>query len=114
MQDRMTPSPGTPAKNQEVSITLSDGRTFSVCSKGQYRYLVDQARNMIVSRMIDGGEVTEDASANEGVVNERLEHWKEHESKFAPLDWILERMTPEERESWKQQYRFGGICRRPG
>jgi len=63
--------------------------------------------NELVARMIEHG-----STANEATIQERLEKWCEEECKFAPLEWILERMSPADREEWKQKYRFGGITRK--
>jgi len=111
MRDRLSPPPGTP-NNQEISVTLADGRTFAVCSQGQYKYLLEQARNLIIAQMIDDGIVTDDIDANEAVVAQKLEDWQENKSQFAPLDWILDRMSNAEREEWKMKYRFGGVTRK--
>lgn len=112
MNSRPFPQTGFPTKNQEVSITLRDGRTFAICSKGQFRYLLDMARQRIIADAIDKGELTNEAEADNKTIEERLLHWREHQSQYATMDWVLERMSPQERKDWEAKYRFGGVFRR--
>ena len=64
---------------------------------------------MIVANMVDNNKFSENIEENEAVVSKGIEHWSENVTRFAPLDWILERMSNDEREEWKSQYRFGGV-----
>lgn len=93
-----------PSKNQETSITLKDGRTFTACSSGQYEFILSEARRRMASILADENEpVTQES------VEKKVKEWAEKECLYAPLEWILSQMTSAEAGEWRKQYRFQGI-----
>lgn len=107
MLRRMTPFPELPAKSQEVCVTVPDGRSYVVCSKGQYEMLRAARRQQVMAEAGMAGRTMTD----EGI-EEAVESWLRDECPYAPLDLILSKMSPDERERWKQNYRFSGITTR--
>lgn len=106
MRDRNIPATGFPSKNQQMVVTLSDGRHFAVCSKGQYRTILSDARNRIsMKASVDGETIGEDE------VGKRLDEWAERHCRFAPMQWLLKRMSPAEAKECNDRYRFAGIER---
>jgi hypothetical protein len=104
MLNRPIPLNQFPSKNQEISITLKDGRTFTVCGKGQYEFILAEARRRMASVLTEENEpVTQDS------VEKRVREWAENGCCYAPLEWILSQMTSEDSAEWKRQYRFQGI-----
>lgn len=104
MQYRSFPNAPLPAKNQQVNVTLSNGRTYSICSKGQYAYIKHSMFDrFMMQAALDGAPISEAEALK------RTEKWMETECKYAYLEAILAKMTAHEREQWNAQYRFGGI-----
>jgi hypothetical protein len=104
MLNRPIPLNQFPSKNQEISITLKDGRTFTVCGKGQYAFILAEARRRMAAILTEENEpVTQET------IEKRVREWAENECRYAPLGWILSQMPPDDAEEWKKQYRFQGI-----
>lgn len=108
MNNRNMPYSKTPSRNQSVSITLKNGRKYGICSEGQYRYLISQARAMITGEMMDEGKKP---TADE--IEARLQTWIDEKCQFATMAVVLAKMTPEEKALYEDKYRFSGITRRP-
>lgn len=89
-------------KNADLAIVVK-GRTFTICGKGQMRFLRDRARAGIVDAALDAGE-----KVTEELIEKRLDEW-ESNSKYATLDKVLSMMSPADRALWKQQYRFTAV-----
>ena len=125
-----------PAEKQATSITLSDGRTFRVCTKNQYKALIKMAERRMLAESEDVPEELFDVDNVDFSVYEAVEAVAKvfqeikrlsdkpdelcryvepvtgMKGNFATLEWILSQMTPQEREQWKVQYRFCGINKR--
>jgi hypothetical protein len=95
-----------PSKNQELSVTLPNGRTYAICSKGQYRTVRDLAKNKILEEAAESNVTLDDVS-----LEKKLEEWQETKSSFATIGWILSKLTPEQARDWETKYRFQGIQR---
>lgn len=104
MRDKISGGSTNPAKNQETCVTLSNGKSYTICSRGQYRAIKIMAKQRLYH--LNG---TEDNTATEEEVEKKLSIWLEEKCPFAPIDFVLSKMTPSEQEKWKSQYRFGGI-----
>lgn len=107
MQGRSTNIFPYPAKNEDLSITVR-GKTYAVVSDAQLRYIREKALETILAR---AAEKQENLTMEEG----RVRAAKYADScGFATLDLVLAKMTSDERERWKAQYRFSCVTRRPG
>lgn len=104
MMDRMQPVPTYPVKNQETAITFR-GKTYAICSQEQMTFMLDQARNEIISVANVAKE-----KLPEEEIGKRLNLFKEG-CGFATLDYVLSLMTPAEQQEWKDKYRFCPITR---
>ena len=98
-----------PSKSQELSITLPNGRTYAICSKGQYRTVSDMAKAVLAERAAEKGLALDDV-----VMERMLDVWQETESRFATMSWILSKLTPEQAREWEAKYRFQAIQRNTG
>jgi hypothetical protein len=95
----------SPTKNQELSITYG-GRSYAICAQGQLDYLIMQAREQI---LFDAAERREQVT--EEFLEKKLEEFKVN-CGFATLDWMLNKMNPQEKEIWAANYRFCPVTRR--
>lgn len=106
MRSRSMPLTGFPTKNQETSVTLPNGRTYAICSKGQYVTVRNQAKSIMIANALEAGLTIEDDE-----INRRLDEWQENESSFATMSWVLSKLTPKQVDEYKASYRFKGIHR---
>lgn len=107
MQTRFMGIPPSPIKNEDMSITVH-GKTYAVVSEKQFKYLRQKALEEIYA---------EAARRQENPITEEIQAQLEKSMDgcgFSTLDRILAKMTPDERERWKIQYRFSCIKRHPG
>lgn len=100
------PAHGLPPgpKSQAMSITLRDGRTFTICSPGQMGYLREQAISEVMAAASERGEDIRDPEQLAGL----LDKWQE-KCPYATLDFVLSKLTPQEQKDWAVKYRFQGI-----
>lgn len=102
------PRPNTVSKNEVKS------QVVDVTLKG-LNYRLVSPEEMIIK--IQEGELSVSlhaAAAKETLTPEekakRLDKWIET-CGFATVDWILSKLTPEQRTQWEMSYRFSGIWR---
>lgn len=107
MLNRQKGPASIPVKNQEIHVTLANGKGYTICSKGQYMALKANKR---IALSVDASLAGQTLSEEE--LDRKLEDWLDKECPFAPVDVILSKMTPAQAEQWKAQYRFGGITRK--
>lgn len=105
MNIRKSASPELPAKNQQVSITLKNGKTYTVVSQGQMEYILEMQAHKLTSQAVANKQQLTDEALKQKMIEFR------DECPYAPLQWILDRMSPQEQDEWKAQYRFGGVNR---
>jgi hypothetical protein len=98
-----------PSKSQELSVTLPNGRTYAVCSKGQYRTVRDAAKAEVLREASEKGVAMDDV-----LLEKMLDAWQETKSGFATLSWVLSRLTPEQAREWEAKYRFQPVQRNVG
>jgi len=98
-----------PSKSQELSITLPNGRTYAICSNGQYRTVRDLAKNKILEDAAGNNITLDDVN-----LEKKLDEWQETKSSFATMSWILSKLTPEQAKEWETKYRFQPIQRNIG
>ena len=109
---------GTPMNNSnpnvrdselQLSITFQ-GKTYAICDSMQYKNLVTQEMEKAAFEL---ASEQQDHYPDEDQIRKRAEA-KVDDRGFATLDMILSRMTPQQREEWKQSYRFTPITRTTG
>lgn len=135
---RNLPISNSPNKSQEVSVTLGcNGRTYVICDQGQMNFLLEQLRQevrdqlaaaikptkqqmdavmeeiAVVKKIKDKGTLRQMAMAyfdktSEKQVEDLVQKNREL-LPYATLDWILEKLPPDERQRWKDNYRFSGV-----
>jgi len=104
--------PGVKMNQMQLSITVGD-KTYAICDSVQYQQMVMREVEKAANELISAARAANKPDpTNEEVM--ALAREKVDKKGFAKLDMILERMTPEQREQWKQSYRFTPITRRPG
>ncbi len=112
MKDRGIPIAQIGIRSQEVSITLPNSRTYSVCSQEQMNALITNKKESLVAMMSDE-ELAKFGDKLEDHLKAEVEKYKE-ELPFATLNWLYDKMSEEERKKFKDQYRFGGVPRKWG
>ena len=108
MNTRSIPFSTIPCKNQSMSITLSNGKTYGIVVAGQLSYMLQKERQRILDEAYDT-----QTTLTEEQIKAKLDVFQEN-CGFATLDWVLEKLPPNKREEWKNQYRFSGVTRRLG
>lgn len=99
--------PLQPIKSQLIEISFG-GKTYKICSKGQMNYIMAIGLNEIM-RAASGNQ----KQLSEDQVQEELKKYKEN-CGYAILNDLLEQVSPEERERWKNNYRFSGVIKKSG
>lgn len=96
----------------QLSVSVG-GRVYAICDSVQFQQMVNWmmeiASNELVVKLRANGQENE-YPKEEDV--KALAKQKVEEKGFATLDSVLEMMTPEQRQQWKDSYRFTPITRR--
>lgn len=138
---RNLPIGNSPNQTQQVTVTLGcNGRSYIICDEGQMRFLLGELRAQIendlsakikptnkqLDVLIEEIAVTKGiknkaqlremamaqfAKKSEGMVMELVEKGREF-LPYATTQWILARLSPEERQRWRDNYRFSGVSRK--
>ena len=106
MNDRKRSPSELPAKNQQIAITLASGKTYAIVSEGQMDFIMECAAEKFMA-----DAVNEKRQLTDTELRAKLIEYLEKDSEFATLDYVLSKMSPQERDDWKQKYRFSGIWR---
>lgn len=109
---RQIPVKESGIKNQHIVIDCPGGKSYIICAPGQMQFLIEVKTVEIINSLqeeISQGKFTED-SLKQRIASE-VDKWKET-CGYATLDWVMAKMTPAQKETWKAQYRFGGVNRR--
>jgi hypothetical protein len=99
--------PPSPIKNEDQSITVR-GKTYAIVSNGQYIYIRDRTLEDVYAKAAEKQETLTQEDAKDRLAK-RMD-----ECGFATLSIVLAKMTPDERERWKAQYRFCHVTRHQG
>jgi len=102
MNGNMSP---LPTKGQMIEIMFG-GKTYKICSEGQMNYLLAVGLNAIQMRATQ-----ENKALSEEELKKELQQYREN-CGYAVLNDLLVKVSPEERERWKTNYRFSGIIKR--
>ena len=102
MNGNLTPFP---IKSQMTEISFQ-GRTYKVCSEGQMNYILAVGLQEIQMKA-----ASENKQLSEQELKEELKKYKEN-CGYGLIDEILAKVSPEERERWKMNYRYAGIVKR--
>jgi len=95
----------------QLSIEVN-GKVYCICDSVQYAQMVNGMME------IASNELTTQMSKNGQQVYPKEEEIKALAAKkigdmgYATLDMVLDKMTPEQKKSWKDSYRFTPITRR--
>lgn len=103
MINRNTPSPNPP--KETYVDTMFRGRVYRICSTGQMNYLMLLYASTIMQEAAQKG-----VQISEEEVKKKTEEWKLN-SEYIDIDTLFSMMTPKEKETWRNAYRFGGVHR---
>lgn len=91
-------------KGMTLTVTLH-GKQYVACDKQQMHAIMQMGKQRVALEAAENNEtLTPEEEAK------RLEAWQEN-CGFATVEWLLSKMSPQERERWKASYRFSGIHR---
>lgn len=89
----------------QTMTTLLQGKEYVICDDGQYAYVKHSNRMRIATEAREAKE-----KLSEEMLDQRLAQWLSNDCTYITVDKLLDKMTPDERQRWKDSYRFSGIC----
>ena len=108
MRLRTRPGPRNLIRSQQQSIILPGGKAVRICSEARMAEMAAAVRQRAITEAAyDQKQLTEEEVA------EAERKWRQ-ECGLATMKSVLEKMTPVQQERLRDQYRFGGVCRRWG
>lgn len=110
MLERKTPYASIPVKNLEMSISYK-GKTYAICEERQLDYLLEEERKRVMLATPPKGKYYEYTEEQSKEIDEKVAAYR-YTCGYATLSYVLSLMTPAERRSWQDQYRFSGVARK--
>lgn len=94
-------------RGQIISVSLRNGKTYSICSESQMEAIKEQAQNEIIHNLSLLGDFKDETKRMEET-KRQMDEWQA-KCPYATLKFVFSLMTPQEIEEWKDKYRYQGV-----